>query len=202
MSDAQDRMTAAEYQRRYGDGGPRPGGAKKHKRGASATSPQQRGRRNRAAGEAVEDYAADLLRRLGLAMIERVHTPWKVVRGKGGAIKHAFPVEKVSGDFRAVLPSTGQSVLVEVKSRAQQLCWSDFRPHQREALTDHDAAGGLSLVVWHEQQSGTVHVFAWPCPRLTRGDPLGRHEVPPLPPRVHALTHGPNAAASHDHKSN
>ncbi len=118
-------------------------------------------RRNRKAGYSSEEAAAAQLRAMGFRMVEPIQTGWRVVRDRHGRIVNAFPLEKVSGDIRAVAPG-GKSVLVEVKARDRNLRWSDFQPHQREALDEHADLGGLSLVVWLHQ--GRFYVIPWPIP--------------------------------------
>ena len=118
-------------------------------------------RRNRKAGFSSEEAAAAQLRALGFHMVEPIETGWRVVRDRHGRIVRAFPLEKVSGDIRAVAPG-GRSVLVEVKERDRNLRWSDFQPHQREVLTRHAALGGLSLVMW--LHNGRFYVLQWPIP--------------------------------------
>lgn len=131
------------------------------------TDNQERGRIAQHDGEIGQNIAQYELKRMGLEMIEPVYTPWKIVwsqkNGRRVPVK-AFAVAKVSGDFRAITP-TGQSVLVEVKSRKDReaLRWSDLEPHQREALQQHSEHGGLSLVVWVTEM-GECMVMAWPIP--------------------------------------
>ncbi len=139
-------------------------------------------RRNRKAGYSSEEAAAAQLRAMGFRMVEPIQTGWRVVRDRQGRIVRAFPLEKVSGDIRAVAPG-GRSVLVEVKERDRNLRWSDFEPHQRQALDEHAALGGLSLVVWLYQ--GQFYVLHWPIsdfgPRKSispeRGEQLTMREV-------------------------
>lgn len=113
---------------------------------------------NREAGEAGQRIVAAVLRNLGVARVEPVHTPWRLKR-RGGRIVGATPMAKVEGDLRGIIPPTGRSVLVEVKSRVsddparpQAVVWSwgDLEEHQHEALAGHAKAGGLALVglVW------------------------------------------------------
>lgn len=133
------------------------------------------GFKNRASGEHAEILVKAALQRLGLRMVEKVNTPWKVIfrDGPGGrrTVQHAFPVEKVSGDFRAVEPSTGRSVLVESKNHdADTLPFSTFRPHQILALTQNHEAKGLSLMAW--VRKGEVHLIEWPAPGFGVGKSL------------------------------
>jgi len=106
------------------------------------------GKKSAKDGEVTEAEVAVALAISGLKMIERVETGWKVLRGAGGRITHAFPMKKVAGDFRAVA-SGGRSVLVESKLRkGNRLTWTDFQKHQHAALLEHQEVGGLSLVAW------------------------------------------------------
>jgi len=107
-------------------------------------------RRNRKAEYNSKEAAAAQLRAMGFRMVELIQTGWRVVRDRHGRIVNAFPLEKVSGDIWAVAPG-GRSVLVEVKARDRSLRWSDFEPHQRQALDEHAALRGLSLVAWLHQ---------------------------------------------------
>lgn len=98
------------------------------------------------------------LRLTGFAMIERVIPP--------SIVKNGRPIwlRRVSGDFRAVEPGTGRSVLVEVKARNDRLLHSDVRPHQHMALDFHHEAGGLSIIAWHNTATGAVYLLRWPVP--------------------------------------
>jgi len=120
-------------------------------------------KRNRKRGFSVEQAAAKQLRMLGLRMVEPIETGWRIIRDRNGKIINAFPVEKVSGDIRAIIPG-GTSVLVEVKERDRNLRWSDFEAHQRDALTEHAELGGVSLVMW--LHNGWFYTFCWPIPNF------------------------------------
>lgn len=110
-------------------------------------------------GAANETATRLVLMAAGVEMVERVHTPWRIVRDKRRRIIRAEPVEKVAGDFRGVTAS-GRSVLVEAKHRDENLAWSDLEPHQRRALSEHHAHGGLSLVAWG--RGARVYLLEWP----------------------------------------
>jgi len=133
-----------------------------------------RGRKAHQDGDIGERVGRIILHQMGLEMIERIHTPWKVIFKTlphgGRKVVDAFPLEKVAGDFRAIVPGTGQSVLIEVKSRTDRdtFRWSDLESHQREALDNHQELGGLSLVVW-VIESGEAIVLPWPIEGLTKG---------------------------------
>jgi hypothetical protein len=93
---------------------------------------------------------ADALPKLAqyFALVERIESAFRIIRGQGGRILNAIPVAKVSGDFRAVIPPSGRSVLIECKWRSDKLLFSDLEKHQHEALSNHTACGGLSLILW------------------------------------------------------
>ncbi|MEE9905534.1 MAG: hypothetical protein K4305_08950 [Chlorobium sp.] len=125
-----------------------------------------RGRRNRQQGAWAEELAAEALRRLGFQCVEPIHTGFQVVRS-GGRITGAFPMEKVSGDIKAIAPG-GRSVHCEVKYQPdpyQNLTWSMFtrkrKSHQIKALNDTVDAGGIGLVVWVRGYT-EVCVLQWP----------------------------------------
>lgn len=131
---------------------------------------RDRGRQNQRDGEAGQIIAQYTLQQMGLGRVQAIYTPWKVlwktVRGRR-VVDKAFPLRKVDGDFIAVVPGTGQSVLVEVKRRGTRdtLRWSDLEAHQREALDDHIANGGLSLVAWVLDNNECI-ILPWPIPGL------------------------------------
>lgn len=139
------------------------------------------GKRSRTAGVVGETLTKAELVRLGFTMIERVHTPWKVLRKpdpkRGSRIVGAVPEEKVSGDFRAVWPFTlenslvGVSVLVESKAReGDRVLWSDVEEHQRDALQRHHEAGGLSYL--SVVLGGRATLMRWPIPGFGPGSSI------------------------------
>lgn len=102
-------------------------------------------------------------------MTEPVHTPWRILRDAAGRITSAYPVEKVSGDIRAIAPG-GRSVLAEVKVRDHNLRWTDLEPHQRHALSEHNRLGGLSLLIWLHTTG--AYILPWPLPAFGPRLPL------------------------------
>jgi penicillin-binding protein-related factor A (putative recombinase) len=121
-------------------------------------------------GEFGESVVRRALDHRNYFLIERVHTPWKVIR-IGGKIVSAFPVEKVSGDFRAVT-ADGHSVLIEVKSREDgNLPYSAFQPHQIASLNTHAARpGAVTQIAW--VRGVDVCFFDWPIQALRPGTSL------------------------------
>ena len=133
-----------------------------------------RARTNRRTGETAQDIAKRALEAAGYIMVERVHTPWGVVR-RGKRIVSAYPLEKVSGDFRAITPD-GRSVLVECKCRQEpSLSLSDFAPHQIEALDEHYLHRGRTLIAW--VYNGKCKLLNWAIYKPKHGEPLKWDEV-------------------------
>jgi hypothetical protein len=124
----------------------------------------RRGRANREQGERGEEIARMQLALLGVRRLERIEVGWKVLRGEDGRIVDAFPMEKVSGDFKGILPG-GTAVHVEVKSRGRRdkLRYSDLKTHQVTALDEHVSFDGLGLVCW-VTVAGECLVMRWPIP--------------------------------------
>ncbi len=119
-----------------------------------------RSKRNQAVGEFSQDMVRHHLERMGFKMVERVHTPFTVIR-RLGRVVGAFPKEKVSGDFIAIQPLTGRKLLCEVKSRESGVFpWSMMEDHQRRALDENHICGGISmLALWC---GGKIDVRIWP----------------------------------------
>ena len=118
--------------------------------------------KNRKAGNIGQMLTARELELRGVQMVETIETGWGIVRGKGGRIVDAYPLEKVAGDFRGVLEG-GRSVLVEAKTTPDRLPYSQLKPHQHDALQTHHELGGLSLVAWvHSIEDAGVIIFEYP----------------------------------------
>lgn len=128
-----------------------------------------RNARNRQLGQWGEDEVARELERRGLLMVEKIEVGWGISRDAHGRISKAWPLAKVSGDYRAITPQ-GQSVLVEVKSIDDRLQFSRIRPHQRQALDTHTNCGGLSLLAW--VHDGHVSIMWWPVEGFVKGTSL------------------------------
>ena len=128
---------------------------------------RRKARQSQQSGAQGERIARHALHALGFEMIERIHTPVKIISkhkssGKGKITGTFVFADRVSGDFRAIDPQDGRSVLVEVKLRENRLKWSDFEPHQLAALAEHHDWGGLSIIVWVDSEDYTPFVLQWP----------------------------------------
>lgn len=135
-----------------------------------AVARKLRNRANTMRGDYTQEIVGHRLRVLGLKMVQRIATGWRLQRGKHG-IMGATPLAKVHADFTAIVPGTGQSVRCEVKARRDGvLSLADFAPHQVRALTEHHELGGLSLVGWVHTHG--VDVLRWPIAGLATGSPL------------------------------
>ena len=118
------------------------------------------GRTNQQRGENVEGMVKNYLAFHGFSMVRKIHTNVKP-RFKNKKIVGAHYAEAVGGDFRA-LYGPGLSCLIEVKHRVNdKFGLSMLEPHQKDALTDHNNAGGLSLVTW-VTQSRELFLMRWP----------------------------------------
>lgn len=126
-------------------------------------------KRSQAVGETGENMVHRTLIDCGFRLVEKVNTPWKVIWANKRVVS-AFPVKKVSGDFRAVGPG-GRSVLVEVKYREEgNLRFSDFQPHQHAALNEHADATAITMVAW--VRGAEIKFYDWPIPGFGPGKSL------------------------------
>ena len=129
-----------------------------------------RSKQNRAVGEFSQDMVRHHLERMGFKMVERVHTPWTVIR-KMGRVVGAFPKEKVSGDFIGIHPIGGRKMLCEVKSRQDGVFpWSCLEDHQRRALDENHVCGGISLLAL--VRDAKIDVREWPVAGFEKGKSL------------------------------
>lgn len=120
---------------------------------AAARLSQLQGDRQRIGQEGEDRVAAALLAR-GLRLVEKVEVPMGITSDG-----RRFGKRTVSGDYRAVDPVMGRSVLVEVKNIPDRLSWSDFRKHQPGALDEHQSARGITEVAWIDR--GTLRFIPW-----------------------------------------
>jgi hypothetical protein len=132
-------------------------------------------------GQQGEALARSALERLGVEQVEKIGTPVIITRSSKPPHKITGAIfgEPVAADFRGVWPlavhddeelemKIGMSVMAEVKTILDgNLCFSDFRKHQPEALSTHADFGGMSLVVW--VHTSGVYVLPWPIPGFGRG---------------------------------
>jgi len=125
------------------------------------TEARLRGKRSKFKGDTGEMIARRAMIDMGLEFIHRINTPWKITRDRTGRVTHAKAGNKVAGDWRAVAPWNGQSVLAEVKYRDNPtLPYSTLEDHQHRSLTEHQAVGGLSLLIWIHHED--PFVLIWP----------------------------------------
>jgi hypothetical protein len=120
-----------------------------------------RGRSSQQRGEAGELLVRAALQKIGLKQIEKIHTPWRIIRDDKGKVIDAVPLEKVEGDFVAIDPNTGKKVLVESKWRQfPRLAYGDVKIHQHRSMFDNDAYGGISILAW--VRDGRVKLMRYP----------------------------------------
>ncbi len=117
-------------------------------------------------GKHGQQVAASALRRIGVEMVEQIGTPVLLTPTGRDAFRVVYG-ERVSGDHRGILPN-GRSVLAETKTILDRnLRYSDLREHQPDRLSQHNAFGGLSLLVW-VHNSGT-YIMQWPVDGFGHG---------------------------------
>jgi recombination protein U len=126
------------------------------------------GIQSKKSGDFGEEVARYALQKFGVKMVEKVNTPWTII-WKNKRPAHAFPAERVSGDFIGI-GALGKKVLAEVKYREDKLSLSDFEKHQVDALEENHQLGGISLVVW--VQKHICCIYYWPRMELKKGAPL------------------------------
>lgn len=133
------------------------------------------GKRNQKSGEFGEAIVRRELDRRGFRMVEKVNTPWKVL-WRNGKPFHAFPMEKVSGDFIGIEPLTGRKVLVEVKAKDEgTFPYSMLEEHQARALQENHICNGVSLLALVRGMKAQIH--RWPIDGFGPGKSLKWQEA-------------------------
>ena len=105
-------------------------------------------------GQVAEDKVEISLLRRGFKIVEKVEVPFGVTEDG-----RRYAKRKVCGDYRAVEPGSGRSVLVESKAYDERLPWSALKPHQVKALDEHMIAGGITEVAWTDR--GSLRFIPW-----------------------------------------
>lgn len=107
--------------------------------------------------EAVADALHALCNRAGVALVERVSSHLRLVRGARGP--RTVATKKGTVDCLGVLRG-GRAVAVEVKSCSDgRLAFDRLPPHQRAVLERIDQLGGLALVL--VIVGGAAHAIPW-----------------------------------------
>lgn len=103
----------------------------------------------------------------GTALIQKIATPVKVIRGFDGNNKYrvqaAFHEQKSTVDFRGTL-TDGRSIAVEAKSTLNktQFRFDNVKPHQMEFLRGHARLGGISLIIVEFKEIGETYRISVP----------------------------------------
>jgi hypothetical protein len=124
-----------------------------------------RNRRNTKIGKKGQDIAMKTLAAAGYVCIEPIETGWTIIRKydprtKKSVIVSAFPKEKVSGDIKAIDPTTGKAVHVECKAVSGNLKYSELDPHQVKALDMVVKSGAISILAW--VRGFDCKLYHWP----------------------------------------
>lgn len=107
--------------------------------------------------EAVADALHELCYRAGVALVRRVNSNLRLVRG--GAGPRVVPTKKSTVDCWGILRG-GRCVAVEVKSCSDgRLSFDRLPPHQRAELEAVEQLGGLALVL--VIVGGVAHAIPW-----------------------------------------
>jgi len=130
-------------------------------------------------GKEAEKIAIYALNTIGINMVEKIGTPIRIIDKiiiRGRSYYSLIWGDKVSGDFRGIIKGSGRSVLAEVKFRSgEKLKLSDLEKHQINALDLHNELGGLSLLVWVNDDN--VFVLRWPIIELNKKGSITRKEA-------------------------
>lgn len=92
-------------------------------------------------------YANEAYRRRGIALVQKISTPWKVVR-RGNQIVSAFPEGKSTLDFRGTVKG-GISISFDCKESEDErgLPLKHIEPHQIEYMREALAMGEISFIL-------------------------------------------------------
>lgn len=99
--------------------------------------------------EDIIEHSNIIYKHKGYALIDKIPTPWTVIRGKGGKINKAFPHAKSTVDFIGL--SNGTSIAFDAKSTNEKNLFplSNIHEHQIEYLRNHDEQAGVSFLLVH-----------------------------------------------------
>jgi len=96
--------------------------------------------------ETLIEHANEQYKAKGVALIQKVATPWKVIR-RGKQIVSAFPAEKSTVDFVGVCD--GQSIAFDAKECKSETSFplSNIEQHQMDFLREWERQGGKSFLI-------------------------------------------------------
>lgn len=124
-------------------------------------------------GEVGEKVASYIMHSLGVRNLQKIGTPVKLVppanpRARAEFFRRVIFEEKVSGDWWGIMPGSGRSVLVEVKTHDEdRFQFSILKPHQVYALDSQVRCNGLAFLVWIHLTG--EYVLRWPVSGLEPG---------------------------------
>lgn len=119
-------------------------------------------------GEALEqaiEIANNRYNSLGVAKIDKVPTPVKVLEQNGNKIKEAFFEKKSIVDF--VGSYKGKSIAFDAKSTNVETRFdlNNIAKHQYEYLEDHHRTDGISFILVHFKTLDKYYVVTFPILR-------------------------------------
>ena len=102
---------------------------------------------NRGMGlETLIEYANAQYAKKGIALIQKIATPWKVIR-KGSQIVNAFPEKKSTVDFIGVYQ--GRAIAFDAKSTQNKtrIPLQNFEQHQIDFMIEWEKQGGTAFFI-------------------------------------------------------
>ena len=101
------------------------------------------------------EYTNNIYKLKGVALVDKVPTPWNVHYDKrSGRVVRAFPQKKGTVDFVGI--SNGRSIAFDAKSTKERTRFplSNVEQHQVEYLLNHQKQGGISfLIIFFEKHN-------------------------------------------------
>lgn len=94
------------------------------------------------------EYSNKIYKNKGIALIDKVPTPWSVsYNKKNGRVTRAFPQKKGTVDFVGV--SHGRSIAFDAKNTKERTRFplTNVEQHQVDYLTKHQDQGGISFFI-------------------------------------------------------
>ena len=98
--------------------------------------------------ESLIEYTNNIYKKRGMALVDKVPTPWNVHYDKRtGKVIRAFPQKKGTVDFVGI--SHGRSIAFDAKSTKERTRFplSNVEQHQVDYLLQHQEQGGISFFI-------------------------------------------------------
>lgn len=97
------------------------------------------------------------------AVIRKIPTAWKPIRGENGKICSAKVEEKAAVDFLGL--GLGRAIAFDAKhtDNDRSIAWSRLEPHQEDLLRQWNACGGIAFVLieWQIKKIFVIPIELW-----------------------------------------